>query len=513
MPQGGASFRAVTSKASVDFATVAVRQVLPDHGVLRAVGLGHSFESAVADLVDNSLDADATRILIQFVLSGGLIDKVLVIDNGSGMSAEELDSAMQLGKPKAKAASKIGYFGMGLKSASFSQASVLTVLSRRRRCSAEGRRMYREEAGFDVESLDMEQVSQALDEKLLEVGAKYGTIVRWDRLRNIPASRDLSVTNAYLESRVSALRQHLGLVFHRLLDKRTVAVEMQVVDSLTGDEGLVFQAEPIDPFSYARSGVPGYPKTLLGIVGPETIPMRCHIWPGGSDSRFFKLNGGPVESFQGFYLYRSDRLLSFGQWLGVAKESKQRKLARVEIDIDEHLDLFTMTMEKSGVRMLPDLVSAIERASAPDRTTWTEYLLEAEAAFRESNRRVRRRVTVLPPGQGLSPLVKQTIARELSFVEGERALKIRWTKFTNDDFVEVDREDQTLWLNSQYREAILKGSPAGVNDSPLIKTLLYLLYEDIFRGQNVGPKDRDNMNLWLEILTAAAQEELDDYYG
>jgi Histidine kinase-, DNA gyrase B-, and HSP90-like ATPase len=500
------------SRASEDFEAVAVRQVLPDPGVLRAIGLGHSFESAVADLVDNSLDAGASRVLIQFVLKSGLLDKMLLIDDGSGMTAEEVDSAMQLGRPKAKSSNKIGYFGMGLKAATFSQASQLTVLTRRRRSIAEGRRMYREEAGFDVESLDAEQVRVALDENLAEIDAKFGTIVRWDRIHNVPASRDVSVTSAYIESKVTGLQQHLGLVFHRLLEKRSFLLEIQVVDADTGDEGLVFQVEPIDPFAYARSGAPGYPKSLSAAVGSEAVSLKCHIWPGGSDSRFFKLNGGPVESFQGFYLYRGNRLLSFGQWLGVTRESKQRKLARVEIDMDDHLRLFTMTMEKSGVRMVPDLVRAVERASAEDGTTWPDYILESEIAFRESNRRTRRRVSVLPPGQGVPPLVKRAIAREFSFVEGEEPLRIRWTKFTNDDFVEVDRQDRTLWLNLHYREAILKGSASGVNDAPLLKAMLYLLYEDIFRGHAIGPKDKDNMNIWLEILTAAAKEELDDYF-
>ena len=77
----------------------------------------------------------------------------------------------------------------------------------------------------------------------------------------------------------------------------------------------------------------------------------------------------------------------------------------------------------------------------------------------------------------------------------------------------MDRRERTLWLNSDYRAAILKGSPAGVNDAPLLKALLFLLYEDIFRGTAFGPKDKDNVSMWLDVLTAAAEEELRDYSG
>src|ERR1035438_3966709 len=81
------------------FDAVASRNLPPDPGILKAIGLNHGFESAVADLVDNSLDAHAKRVLVRFVLAEGLATQLLVIDNGRGMDADEIDSAMQLGKP------------------------------------------------------------------------------------------------------------------------------------------------------------------------------------------------------------------------------------------------------------------------------------------------------------------------------------------------------------------------------------------------------------------------------
>ncbi len=82
------------------FDAVARRTVPPDPSILKAIGLNHGFGSAVADLVDNSLDAQAKRVLIRFVLYQGLATQLLIVDNGEGMDADEVDSAMQLGKPK-----------------------------------------------------------------------------------------------------------------------------------------------------------------------------------------------------------------------------------------------------------------------------------------------------------------------------------------------------------------------------------------------------------------------------
>lgn len=117
----------------------------------------------------------------------------------------------------------------------------------------------------------------------------------------------------------------------------------------------------------------------------------------------------------------------------------------------------------------------------------------------------------MPPGQGLAPKTRRAIASEVTIIEGEDPVRIRWRKFHGSDFVEVDRSTRTLWLNVEYREAVLRGCHGSVNDAPLLKALLYLLYEDIFRGLAFGPKDRDNVSLWRAILNAAAKDERDSY--
>lgn len=500
----------MTEDAATTIETVRRIHLTPDAGVLRAIGLNHGFASAIADLVDNSIDAHSRKILVRFVLRAGLAFRLLIVDNGNGMDETGVDDAMRLGRPKAESAASLGHFGVGLKSASFSQASTLTVLSRRASCSPEGRRMRRENpaADFEVDVLDSEAVGEQLRQMQSLLGrGDTGTAVQWDDCRTFPASRDPAVTTAFIENKVTELRQHLGLVFHRLLEGGAISITVDVYDADEHEAGLRFAVDPIDPFAYSRTGQPGYPKKLTARPDSGDVELDCHIWPGRTDTPQFRLHGKPVGSFQGFYLYRNQRLLMTGGWGGVVQESKTFKLARIAIDIEKHLDVFTMSMEKSGVHLAADLVHAIERASAGDGTRFRDYLDAASESFKASNRRVRRRTPILPPGQGLHPWVKSTIERESPLLKGEEPIRIRWKHIPGDDFIELDRPTRTLWLNNRYRSAVLHGDGGGVNDAPLLKSLLFLLYEDLFRGQAMGTKDKANQHFWNEVLTTAAQAE------
>jgi hypothetical protein len=111
------------------------------------------------------------------------------------------------------------------------------------------------------------------------------------------------------------------------------------------------------------------------------------------------------------------------------------------------------------------------------------------------------------PGSGLPPWVRSTIENEIPPVRGEEPIAIRWETFEDDSLFDIDRENQTLWLNKRYRTMLLGGKHGGLNDLPLIKSLLYLLVENVFEGDYLGSRDRDNIELWQTILTAAVQAE------
>ncbi len=99
-------------------------------------------------------------------------------------------------------------------------------------------------------------------------------------------------------------------------------------------------------------------------------------------------------------------------------------------------------------------------------------------------------------------------AQELEFISGEGPIDCRWGPVEDGAFFAIDHRQRTVWLNSDYRRAILGDKDGSLNDAPLIKTLLYLLVENLFHGQRSGAREKDNLVLWKELLTTAADEEL-----
>lgn len=490
------------------FDTIGTKDVPPDPAILQAIGLNHSLESALADLVDNSIDAGAARILIRLVLKGGLIHRLVVVDNGVGMTSDVIDVAMTLGGQSERPERALGHFGVGLKAASFSQAGVLTVFSRTAPGLAVGRRMTRGvDDGFAVATVAAHAAEHALGLSWADFETPAGTIVIWDELRNVP--HNPAATRTFTSDIVERLRHHLGLVFHRLVARRDVRIDIDVYTTEDAQPGLPFEVEAINPFGYPRSGSFEYPKELLARLGGQQVALHCHIWPGRSTSPLFNLAGKTADESQGFYLYRNDRLLLAGGWCGIESASRHRRLARIAVDIEGAESWFRMSAEKAQVGFVADLADAIVRAKASDGTVFADYLVASELVLKAANARKTKRRPMLPPGQGLGPRIRRAIEREVETIGGEEPIRIRWRNDSSTDFIHVDRHSQTIWLNSRYRTAVLKGTRGGVNDAPLLKALLYLLYEDIFQGTAFGPRDKDNVNLWREILNAAAIEELD----
>jgi hypothetical protein len=305
------------------------------------------------------------------------------------------------------------------------------------------------------------------------------------------------------------VQNHLGLVFHRLLADGRIHITFDVEDVEFEQAGPAFEVTPLDPFGYKRPGLAGYPKELLAAHDGSAIVFRCHLWPGRSAAAEFRLPGGP-ERRQGLYIYRRDRLLQAGgEWGGITVLERQLQVARVEVDIDGDMaSLFRMNPEKSRVTVGPEFMHLAETAVGSDGSTFDSYLHDAERVFRDSRKRTRARRKMIPPGRGFAPVLRSAIEAEIPAThENDQPVDIRWTRFYSDDFFEVDRGQRTLWLNEAYRPTMLGGRRGGLNDVPVVKAILYLLMEEVFQGERLGPKDKDNMELWQEILTAAAKSE------
>jgi hypothetical protein len=482
---------------------------------LEALGRNHSIQTALADLVDNSIDAGATRVLIRFIQHGAQLRSLYVIDNGKGMPPDGIDTAMTLGGRRTYATGELGHFGMGLKAASFSQAATLGVFSRAAGHSAVGRRW---SLATGIRNFRCDVVPEGFSASELDRTwhldlSNSGTVIRWDNVGAFPAASNEARTEEYLHGAISQIQSHLGLTFHRLIKQIGIDISIDVEHVDGEDTGLVHKVTALDPFGYAES-LPGWPRTLTSqAASGRRLALHCHIWPKASQTPEYRLPGG-ADRRQGLYFYRAGRLIQAGGWDGVHVGDQKLQLARVAIDIEAlEADFFTINPEKSRVTVNPAFAEAIGVARATDGTTVPMYLESAEAAWIESRRRTSgRREPVLPPGSGIHTKVAREIRNELPQLN-EDELSIKWKRLSGEDFFEVDRANQTLWLNQRYRRALLNGRHGGLNDLPVMKALLFLLVGEVFKGQHLGPRDKDNIELWQEILTAASRVEKANFDG
>lgn len=485
------------------------RVLPPDPRMVKAIGLNHSFESAIADILDNSIDARADKVLVRIVREADKLLGLCIVDNGRGMDEHAIDRAMTIGGERTYDQTDLGHFGIGLKAASLGQARILTVLSRTNAGHAVGRRWHMESAskGFECDVLHGDFALSLLDRDWQYLRPAPGTVVMWTEVKSFAAIADRKDLDRFVDNYLLTLRHHLGLVFHRLLAAKKLEIALDVEDVSAGEIGLRFIVEPIDPFSYVRSGRLDYPKTLKAARRTDAVKFKCHIWPGRSTHSNFRLLGRAPEQFQGFYVYRNDRLLQHGGWNGAVLHERELQLARVAIDIDASQSaLFAMNAEKTRVEASPEFSTVVQQATDGE-TTFFKYLEQAKGVYRESQKRKRERPKVVRPGKGFADVVRSAIDTEYDFVPGD-ALDIRWGDLDEDVLFTIDREASLIRLNRRYRSAVLSGRDSSLNDAPLVKALIYLLAERTFHGAFLGAKSKDNLAIWQSILTAAARAEI-----
>jgi hypothetical protein len=486
--------------------TIGSIQLVPDPRSLEALGRNHTLEAALAELVDNSIDAGAKHVLIRFVRDGLRLVRLLVIDDGSGMTDERIDVAMTVGGSRTYGDGEIGRFGLGLKAASFSQARSVTVVSAADAHPAVGRRwqMAKARQDYRCEIVDADYAAAQLAHDWGFPLSSSGTVVRWDDVKGFPTLENAATVERFIQSAFAKIRGHLGLIFHRLLHETDLRVLLDVEDD--GDVVLRTEVPSLDPFGYANSGAVGWPKRLRVGRGSQKLILVCHIWPGRSNGDEFRLDGNLIER-QGLYIYYHDRLVQRGGWNGLSHPDKQLNLARVSVEIDGDIEqVISLKPEKNGVEVGPAFGPSVFAASASDGTTFIEYTERARGVLKAANQRRRERQAILPPGSGFGPKLRRAFQRELP-LKDEDPVDIRWKRLPAEHFFDIDREGRVLWLNQCYRKVLAGDRRGGLNDMPVIKALIFLLTENIFAGQNMGPRDKDNLEVWQNILIAAAREE------
>lgn len=313
---------------------------------MRAVG--YTTESAIADLVDNSISAEAEHVEIEYDATEE--PYVAILDDGRGMSAPELTQAMRHGSRNPadhRHPNDLGRFGLGLKTASLSQCRVLTVISKQggglsARCwnldvvQESGRWLVVVPAPEVLQNLPMFSRLEALDS---------GTLVVWQDFDRLSAGS----TNLAREFTIkfSGLREHLALVFHRFTSKEDGVSPISIKLN-----GLSLPSR--DPFICGNS----YRQPLEGqIIRHERGKVRVtpHVLPPVSHISQDEIEtAGGLEGLrgtQGFYVYRNRRLVIWGTWFRLVPKQEFFKLTRVQVDIPNTFDdLWSLDIKKSAAQ-------------------------------------------------------------------------------------------------------------------------------------------------------------------
>ncbi len=261
--------------------------------------LGYSLKTALADVIDNSITAQARSIKL-FADTAGNDCRIAIVDDGKGMDEDELLAAMRPGTRSPldlRHSSDLGRFGLGLKTASFSQCRRLTVVSRKngKTCSA---------------VWDLDEVVKA-DDWLVEIPDNYsdipwienlgthGTLILWEKLDRLVDSNSTDGRKNAIHQ-INEASEHLELVFHRFIEGE--AGTKKINFSLNGRTLEAFdpfhskhpatQTSPLDTFRFDDHNI-----TIQSFTLPHHKKVSSVDWERYAGKDGYLKN-------QGFYVYR-----------------------------------------------------------------------------------------------------------------------------------------------------------------------------------------------------------------
>lgn len=307
--------------------------------------IGYTLEAAIADIIDNSITAKANLVKIYFdIFNNNPI--LAIIDNGLGMNYEEMIMAMRIGSKnplETRDCSDLGRFGLGLKTASFSQCRKLTIVSSRnnqRIGMCWDLDFVASTNDWTIKILDEKTISNLY--KINDLGTN-GTYALWENIDRIVDNTVKVKFEEEIYSKIDIVKKHLELVFHRYLDGEFGKSDISINDDLING---------FDPFNKKNNATRLLAEDSIDIDG-HTITIQPFILPHHSkvskkEYELYEGLGGYLKN-QGFYVYRNGRLLIHGTWFRLSPQKELYKLARVQIDLPNALDdLWKIDVKKSN---------------------------------------------------------------------------------------------------------------------------------------------------------------------
>lgn len=312
--------------------------------------IGYTFEIAVADILDNSITAKSSNIKIYTVSEPELIFALL--DDGLGMAEIELIEGMRIASKNPdseREKSDLGRFGLGLKTASFSQCRVLTVISKKNEI-------------ISSKQWDLDFISQNNEWSLITPDIKdlenlpfleelkkqsSGTLVIWQKIDKYKKEN--------FHNEIDKLKKHLSLVFHRFLERSDNFRSFKI--TINNDK-----LKPFNPFNEVNTHTQAIsPEKIRSniIVQPFILPHPSNV--SQQEYEQYSTDEGYTKS-QGFYLYRENRLLIYGTWWGLHKAIDAHKLVRIKIDISNDQDKYWgIDIKKSTAKPLEEIKKDLQR--------------------------------------------------------------------------------------------------------------------------------------------------------
>lgn len=304
--------------------------------------MGYTFESAIADVIDNSISAKCSVVKVLFPTNPLQKSCVGILDNGEGMDDKALFEAMRYGSAAnedTRSENDLGRFGLGMKSASLSQCKVLTVVSLKDTHLSAYTWDYnyiRDKKAWVVKKHNQDEIeSFPYIDQLLEFSK--GTLVLWKDFDVLSKSSDGQVYET-LNNLKDVVGDYIALIYHRYLslptkNKLTMFVNNQKIKAQ-------------DPFLESNPKTTTKKERTIAIndtFGIERqIKIKPFILPFATDlsEKDKKLIGGieNLRSKQGFYIYRNNRLIIWGTWFGMKPRAELTKNARIRVDIPNTLD-------------------------------------------------------------------------------------------------------------------------------------------------------------------------------
>lgn len=334
--------------------------------------IGYSIETAIADIIDNSIAANASHVDIDFFPVGEAY--ISILDDGYGMTEEELIAAMQYGSRsplEIRDDNDLGRYGLGMKTASLSQCRILTVLSKKHGVLSGSQwnlNHVREAESWSLILLGQHEMAAFPSyEKLSKLN--NGTLIIWQDLDKFAVGEG-DIADAF-SRKMKLIREHLSLVFHRYLSGEP---GLKRLDIRMNDLSIT----PLDPFLVKKSTLLMDEETIL--VRQQKVTIKPYILPHISKLTQKELRelGGKegLRKQQGFYIYRNKRLLIWGTWFRLMRQGDLSKLARVQVDIPNSLDdLWTLDIKKSTAvppeEVKKNLAVVLEKISDGSKKTWT----------------------------------------------------------------------------------------------------------------------------------------------